>query len=97
MPGIHLPLFEGGRLRGQLEATRSQYDEAVDLYNETLLHAVQEVADGLTNWKETGTILKVPIIACSIRRVGEVNLTHVRLRSGLNDQREVLTSQARAS
>ena len=52
LPGFHLPLFEGGRLRGQLFAARSQYDEAVELYNDTLLHAVQEVADSLTNWKE---------------------------------------------
>jgi NodT family efflux transporter outer membrane factor (OMF) lipoprotein len=46
-PGVHLPLFEGGRLRGELAATRSQYDEAVELYNESLLKAVQEVADSL--------------------------------------------------
>ena len=92
MPGIHLPLFEGGRLRGELEATRSQYDEAVDLYNETLLHAVQEVADGLNNWKETGTIVDSHNRLLSSAR-GEVNLTHERLRSGLSDRREVLTSQ----
>src|SRR5262249_21270855 len=33
-PGVHLPIFEGGRLRGQLAETRSRYDEAVELYNE---------------------------------------------------------------
>ena len=32
---------------GLLSAARSQYDEAVELYNDTLLHAVQEVADNL--------------------------------------------------
>jgi outer membrane protein TolC len=57
-PGIRLPLFEGGCLRGQLEVTRSRYDEAVELYNETLLHAVQDVADSLNKWKETGAILE---------------------------------------
>ena len=92
MPGVHLPLFEGGRLRGELAATRSQYDEAVELYNETLLHAVQEVADGLINWKETGAILDSHNrLLKSVR--GEVGLTYVRLRSGLNDRREVLLSQ----
>ncbi|MGH6868167.1 MAG: efflux transporter outer membrane subunit, partial [Methylocella sp.] len=92
MPGVHLPLFEGGRLRGQLAATRSHYDEAVELYNETLLHAVQEVADGLSNWKQTGSILESHNRLLNSAR-GEVNLTHVRLRSGLNDRREVLASQ----
>jgi outer membrane protein TolC len=44
-PGVHLPLFEGGRLRGQLAAARSQYDEAVELYNEVLLHATSGGTD----------------------------------------------------
>lgn len=91
-PGVHLPLFEGGRLRGQLAATRAEYDEAVELYNETLLDAIRQVADSLTNWKETRTILEAHSRLLNSAR-GELNLTHVRLRSGLNDRREVLTSR----
>lgn len=91
-PGFHLPLFEGGRLRGQLAAARSQYDEAVELYNDTLLHAVQEVADSLTNWKQTGSILKVHNNLLNATR-HEVGLTQMRQRSGLNDQQEILTIQ----
>jgi NodT family efflux transporter outer membrane factor (OMF) lipoprotein len=91
-PGVHLPLFEGGRLRGQLAATRSHYDEAVELYNETLLHAVQESADSLNNWKETRTILDAHNRLLNSAR-SELSLTHVRLRSGLKDRREVLTTQ----
>jgi len=91
-PGFHLPLFEGGRLRGQLLAARSQYDEAVELYNDTLLHAVQEVADSLTNWKETRSILKVHSNLLNSTRQ-EVSLTQVRQRTGLNDQQEILTIQ----
>jgi NodT family efflux transporter outer membrane factor (OMF) lipoprotein len=91
-PGFHLPLFEGGRLRGQLAAARSQYDEAVELYNDTLLHAVQEVADSLTNWKQTRSILKVHSNLLNSTR-HEVDLTQMRQRTGLNDQREILTIQ----
>ena len=91
-PGVNLPLFEGGRLRGQLAATRAEYDEAVELYNETLLDAVRQVADSLDNWKETRTILEAQSRLLNSAR-GELNLTHVRLRSGLNDRREVLTSR----
>ena len=72
------------RLRGELEATRSQYDEAVDLYDETLLHALQEVADGLNNWKETGSIIESHI-RLLVSAQGEVGLTHVRLRSGYSN------------
>ncbi|PZR85456.1 MAG: histidine kinase [Hyphomicrobiales bacterium] len=91
-PGIHLPLFEGGRLRGQLTANRSLYDEAVEVYNDALLHAVQEVADSLTNWKQTRAIVKARSSLLNSTR-GEVNLTQVRQRSGLNDRREILTIQ----
>ncbi|MGH6838991.1 MAG: efflux transporter outer membrane subunit [Methylocella sp.] len=91
-PGVHLPLFEGGRLRGQLAATRAEYDAAVELYNETLLDAIRQVADSLTNWKETRTILEAHNRLLHSAR-GELNLTHVRLRSGLNDRREMLTSR----
>jgi NodT family efflux transporter outer membrane factor (OMF) lipoprotein len=91
-PGFQLPLFEGGRLRGQLSAVRSQYDEAVELYNDTLLHAVQEVADGLSNWKQTGAVLKAQRNLLNSSR-GEVKLTQERARSGLVDRQEILSVQ----
>lgn len=89
MPGIHLPLFEGGRLRGQLEARRAEYDEAVDLYNETLLDAVRQVADSLSTWKETRTMVEAQqrLLEASRR---ELTLARVRSRNGLNDIREIL-------
>ena len=91
-PGFHLPLFEGGRLRGQLSAMRSQYDEAVELYNDTLLRAVQEIADSLSNWKQTGAVLKAQEDLLKASR-GEVKLTQERARSGLVDRREILSVQ----
>ena len=91
-PGVHLPWFEGGRLRGQLSARRAEYDEAVELYNETLLHAAQDVADSLNNWKQTRAILEAHSRLLNSKR-GELSLTQVRLLSGLNDRREALTSR----
>jgi NodT family efflux transporter outer membrane factor (OMF) lipoprotein len=91
VPGFHLPLFEGGRLRGHLEATRSEYDEAVDLYNDTLLQAAQQVADSLSNWKQTRAILDSQNRLLASWR-SEVNLIQVRSRTGLNDRREILTN-----
>ena len=52
-PGLRMPWFEGGRLRGELGAQRAQYDAAVELYNETLLDAMREVADSLSAWQTT--------------------------------------------
>ncbi|WP_374315952.1 efflux transporter outer membrane subunit [Aquabacterium sp.] len=44
-PAISLPIFSGGRLRGELRNARAGYDEAVANYNATLTRALQDVAD----------------------------------------------------
>ncbi len=44
-PSLSLPIFDGGRLRANLSARDAQYDLAVAQYNQTLVRAVNEVAD----------------------------------------------------
>jgi NodT family efflux transporter outer membrane factor (OMF) lipoprotein len=44
-PAISLPLFNGGKLRGQLRGAEAEYAEAVANYDKTLVAALQEVAD----------------------------------------------------
>jgi NodT family efflux transporter outer membrane factor (OMF) lipoprotein len=44
-PAISLPIFEGGRLRSQLKASTAQYDIAVESYNDTLIRALEDVAN----------------------------------------------------
>lgn len=44
-PALHLPLFDGGQRRAGLALQEAQYDEAVAHYNQTLVRAVNEVAD----------------------------------------------------
>ncbi len=92
VPGVRLPIFEGGQLRGKLEARRAGYDEAVELYNETLLNAARQVADSLTNWKEARKILDAQKRLLASKQA-ELNLALVRWRSGMKDQREILASQ----
>jgi NodT family efflux transporter outer membrane factor (OMF) lipoprotein len=50
-PSIEFPIFEGGRLRANLEYQQSAYDAAVERYNRSLVQAVQEVADVLSRWR----------------------------------------------
>ena len=57
-PGLRLPIFEGGRLRGELAVHRAEYDAAVELYNDTLLDALREVADSLSAWQATREMLE---------------------------------------
>ncbi len=40
-----LPIFDGGRLRANLEINDANYDSAVESYNQTLIEAVHDVAD----------------------------------------------------
>ena len=44
-PSLSLPIFDGGRLRANLSARDAQYDLAVAQYNQTLVGALNEVAD----------------------------------------------------
>lgn len=88
-PGLRIPWFEGGRLRGELSAQRAEYDQAVELYNDTLLDAMREVADSLSAWQTTREML-----ASHKRLLASLGedwrLAKVRLVSGLDDDREVL-------
>ncbi len=47
-PLISLPLFDGGRLRAQYRGSEAQLDAAIAGYNDTVLHAVQQTADQIT-------------------------------------------------
>jgi NodT family efflux transporter outer membrane factor (OMF) lipoprotein len=44
-PTVTLPIFEGGRLRGQYHGAQADYAAAVAAYNATLAQALQDVAD----------------------------------------------------
>jgi NodT family efflux transporter outer membrane factor (OMF) lipoprotein len=44
-PAISLPIFEGGRLRGQLAATTAGYDLEVEHYNQLLSQALKGISD----------------------------------------------------
>jgi outer membrane protein TolC len=46
---LHLPIFEGTRLRANLGAKSAEVDAAVDGYNAALLHALREVADEVSS------------------------------------------------
>lgn len=92
-PGLHLPIFQGGKLTGNLEMQRADYDQAVDTYNETLLTAAQQVADALANVKRYRKEYESQSRFIAARR-GEVDLSRIRLRDGLRDRREYVQEYA---
>src|SRR5439155_843008 len=48
-PSVSIPIFEGGRLRANLEATRARYQQAVAAYVNQVLIAYGDVEDALTD------------------------------------------------
>ena len=50
-PSISLPIFEGGRLRRVLELREAQQQEAAITYQRTVLGALHDVNDALTNYQ----------------------------------------------
>ena len=49
VPGFTLPVFDAGALDAQLQARSAGRDAAIASYNQTLLQAVREAADGVSN------------------------------------------------
>jgi outer membrane protein, multidrug efflux system len=49
IPGVTLPIFEGGRLKANLAATRAQYRQTVAAYVNQVLIAYGDVEDALTD------------------------------------------------
>lgn len=48
-PAISLPIFEGGRLRANLQGKAADRDAAIESYNAAVLDAVREAADQLSS------------------------------------------------
>ncbi len=47
-PAIHLPIFEGGRLKANYKGTVAGIDESIAAYNGSVLSAVRDAADAVT-------------------------------------------------
>jgi NodT family efflux transporter outer membrane factor (OMF) lipoprotein len=84
-PTLTLPIFEGGRLDAELKNQEAGYDAAAESYNETLLTAVQQVADSLAEWRQTSEHEKSEARALQAA-VAESELARKRFQAGLSDR-----------
>ncbi len=91
-PAIHLPIFEGGALTGNLEAQKTEYRIAVDQYHQGVLTAIRQVLDAIAA-KSTATkqLFEVQLQ----RSVAEKNvqLTELRLKSHIDSRFNVLSAE----
>lgn len=90
-PAIHLPLFEGGKLRARLGLRQADYDAAVENYNSRLLHAVQQVADALARWQAARAQFAAQQTAVR-SAAANAQLAASRFASGISDRMQMLNA-----
>ncbi len=91
-PAISLPIFDGGRLRGNLGVRQAGYDAAVEHYNATVITAVHDVVDQLVSlhWLQEQVQQQDQALQLSQRAYA---LAQARYRSGLANYLQVLSAE----
>ena len=91
-PSVSLPIFDGGRLRSQLFGKESERDSAIAQYNETLLEAVKECANALSELQSIAPQLIQNTDALALARKAQ-NLASERSQQGLSNLQPVLSAK----
>jgi multidrug efflux system outer membrane protein len=88
---ITQPLFEGGRLRGQLELSKAQKEELVLNYQKTILGSFRDVSDALIAARKTREAREeqVKLVAAA---QDATRLARIRYQGGATSYLEVLTT-----
>ena len=92
-PALHLPIFEGGRLKAAYGISRAQLDDAVAQYNAAVFHAAREVASQALAAEQLATTRAQQERQLSADAQLADN-AEARLRRGVRDGRESLAAQA---
>src|SRR5471030_548830 len=89
-PTISLPIFDGGRLRADLDARDADYDLAVAQYNKTLVQALGDVSDTLQQLRALGQQIVAQQHAADIAQ-DSYNTVLQRYGAGIGNYLDVLT------
>lgn len=93
-PVLHLPIFEGGRLTGNLALTEARQQEAAIIYQGTVLSAWHEVDNALTAYRTVQQRAELLDVAVSENRQALKNAER-RYAQGAADYLNVLVTQQR--
>lgn len=88
-PAIYLPIFTGGRLEADLKSSEASYDEAVANYNNTVVHALQDVADTGVSQKSLSLQIKTAQEGLDAAQTS-YDVTNNRYKQGVSNYIEVL-------
>jgi NodT family efflux transporter outer membrane factor (OMF) lipoprotein len=87
-----LPIFDGGRLRGEYRQTRGSFDLAVAEYNATVVDALREVADVLAT-RESALVQEREAVQARNEADAAFALASQRYDAGLTNYIEALSAQ----
>jgi NodT family efflux transporter outer membrane factor (OMF) lipoprotein len=93
-PAIHLPIFTAGRIRAELYEKVQEFNEAVQDYNDLILHAAQDVADRITSLNQIVKELTVRKQAFEVISKLE-QITSRRIQHSLDTELDLITIQNR--
>ncbi|SFX22631.1 efflux transporter, outer membrane factor (OMF) lipoprotein, NodT family [Pseudomonas sp. NFR02] len=89
-PTISLPIFDGGRLRADLDARDADYDLAVAQYNKTLVQALGDIGNSLSQLRDTGRQIQAQQHAADIAQQS-YDTGVQRYSSGIGNYLDVLS------
>lgn len=91
-PAVTLPLFTGGRLRGNLKLAQARFEESVARYQQTVQGAFREVSDGLIAYQRTREFHQKQQERTQAHR-DATELANVRYEGGVTSYLEVLYNE----
>src|SRR6185312_3110474 len=92
-PAVTLPIFDAGRLRGNLAAKNAGYDIAVEQYNQMLADALRDVVDQLASFRSVDEQRKEQSLAVATTRQA-YDLALLRYREGIGNYLQVLVTES---
>ena len=93
-PSLHLPIFDGGKLRSDYQSATAELDIATADYNEMVLRAIRDAADAISQVRTASADeTEQTRLVATLQDV--VRLDQRRTSSGLGSQLDVLASGTR--
>jgi NodT family efflux transporter outer membrane factor (OMF) lipoprotein len=92
-PAFRLPIFEGGRLRGNLGTKNADYDAAAEQYNQALAEALRDVADQVAAWRSIER-QEAEVATGLATAQASYDLAQARYRTGLSSILGVVGAEA---
>jgi NodT family efflux transporter outer membrane factor (OMF) lipoprotein len=91
-PALNLPIFQGGRLRGELRGAKADRDAAVAAYDGAVTQALREVADVVASERALGERLDQSRRALDSYE-GAYRVARLRYQGGLSSFQSVLLAE----